>query len=254
MNITEIIQKKGYKIIEQIDNNKNFIIYILADYYNNKYILKASADNDTYSIETLKNEILSLTRLKGYNFVPKIKDYNFDIKNNFIILEKIDGYDLTKYINANLTSKVIILLNLTNAIKEINKVNIVHCDLKLTNVLIDINGNIKVLDFGIAQIDDSNKFKKYGTINYCSPEKILNQDIDFHEDMYAIGIILYKLLGGTMSTENKNAILLIKYPQKTIEDTLNFIIRKCTANNIKLRYSSIEELYRDLFELYNYIK
>ena len=72
--------------------------------------------------------------------------------------------------------------------------------------------------------------------------------------MYAIGIILYELLGGILSKEDKGMVLLINYNNKVIENTLNFIIRKCTANKVKLRYNNFDELYRDLFDLYNSIK
>lgn len=254
MDIENVILKKEYEIIKKISTNEHFVIYTIKDRDNNEFILKTTFNNDNFGIESLKNEVLALSRLAKYSFIAKVIDYTFDLNYNYIILEKIKGYDLYEYKEADLISKIIILLNLTQAVKQINDKNIVHCDLKLDNILVDINGRIKIIDFGIAQIDGNTKFKKYGTYNYCSLEKLSGKDIDFHEDMYAIGIILYELLGGVLSKEDKGRVLLINYDNKVIENTLNFIIRKCTANKVELRYNNFDELYRDLFDLYNSIK
>lgn len=254
MDIENIVLKKGYIVLKKISISEHFIIYLVKDSDNNEFILKTTFSDDIFGIESLKNEVISLSRLSNYNFVTKVKEYNFDFNCNYIILEKINGYDLQEYKKVDLVSKIIILLNLTQAVKLINEKNIVHCDLKLDNILVDTNGGIKIIDFGIAQVDGNTRFKRYGTYNYCSLEKLSGNDIDFHEDMYAIGMVLYELLGGVISKTDKGRILLIDYNNKIIENTLNFIIRKCTANKVELRYKNFDELYRDLFELYNSIK
>ena len=86
MNIENVIIKKGYEIIKKISINEHFVIYIINDRYNNEFILKTTFNNDSFGIESLKNEVLALSRLVNYNFIAKVIDYTFDLNYNYIIL------------------------------------------------------------------------------------------------------------------------------------------------------------------------
>lgn len=246
---------KEYKILNEIEKNENFTVYTICD-NNNEYVMKIANKNDEYVIETLKNEVTALTRLSNYKYTPKIKKYELGSNNNYIIYEKINGYSLEEYKTDSIKVKIMIIINITNIVEQINLMNIVHCDLKPSNIMIDMNGKIKILDFGISQIDGNNMFKNYGTLRYSSLEKITNKKIDFHEDIYSIGIILFELINGNVPINNyeekyKFNTLLVKCNKRGIENRINIIIKKCTTSNIKLRYNDFSELKRDLLELYN---
>lgn len=245
-----------YKVLNELVKNKNFTVYTICDNNSNEYIIKIANINNDYTIGTLNNEIIALTRLSQYDYIPKVKEYKIDLNFNYIIYEKISGCNLNEYKFDSLKEKVIAMINLVNIVEHINMMNIVHCDLKPDNIIIDKNGKINILDFGISQIDGNDKFKKYGTIKYSSMEKIKNKNVDFHEDIYSLGVIIFELINGNITINNysekyKFNTLLVKCDKKGIENRLNFIIKKCTSNNINLRYNSFNELKRDLFELYN---
>lgn len=247
---------KEYKILNEIEKNENFTVCTICDDNNNEYVIKIANKNDEYTIGTLKNEVIALTKLINNNYTPKIKKYEFGLNSSYIIYEKISGCNLREYKTDSLKVKIIIMINITNIMEQISSMNIVHCDLKPSNIMIDTNGRIKILDFGISQIDGSNMFKKYGTFKYSSLEKISNKNIDFHEDIYSLGIILFDLINGDVPINNyeekyKFNTLLVKCNKRGIENRINIIIKKCTTSNIELRYNGFWELKRDLLELYN---
>lgn len=244
-----------YKVVDELSHNNNFTVYTICD-NNNEYIIKVANINNEYTIGTLQNEVFALTRLSQYNYTPKIKEYKTDSNFNYIVYTKIVGYNLNEYKFNNLKTKIVVMINLTNIVEHINMMNIVHCDLKPNNIIIDKNGKINILDFGISQIDGNNKFKQYGTLKYSSLEKASNESIDFHEDIYSLGVILFELINENITINSyddkcKFNTLLVKYDKRNIENRLNFIIKKCIASKINLRYNSFTELKRDLFELYN---
>ena len=103
-----------------------------------------------------------------------------------------------------------------------------------------------IIDFGIAQIDGNTKFKKYGTYNYCSLEKLSGKDIDFHEDMYAIGIILYELLGGTLSKEDKGNVLLINYDNKEDLSWLQVLKNLLKERNLEYNDEILKKVTKEI--------
>jgi len=141
----------------------------------------------------------------------------------FIIMEKLKGKTLEEYSRKNglpdVDQCVSIIINVAKAISEAHRHGIIHRDLKLSNVMIDENNEIKLTDFGIALLpgDQLKKIENIeGTPNYMAPEQILNQTIDARTDIYALGMMGYKLFTGKSPfTGNLKDILDSQVHQKS---------------------------------------
>ncbi|MBR4025887.1 MAG: serine/threonine protein kinase, partial [Mycoplasmataceae bacterium] len=144
---------------------------------------------------------------------------------------------------------------------EIHAQNIVHRDLKTSNVMITNTGQVKIIDFGIAISDDSSRFtqtgKVIGSVHYLAPELIDKQEASPQSDIYALGIILYEMLIGNPPHRGKTPIeTALKHktepiPQvnkiyPNIPQALSNIVVKATAKKKELRYQSMRQLEADL--------
>ena len=207
----------------------------------NKSNLNSNAEN--------LNKILYETNLmKKLNHpnITKILELFEDKEYILIIMEYINGGNLLSFVKkhrkvsektAKLLFKQIIL-----GIKYIQEQNIVHRDIKLENILIGLNNNIKICDFGISRIlssPDELLFDQCGTPMYIAPEILLctkNKGYKgFPVDIWSSGIVLYILLSGTLPFSFKNTSLSFEQSNETLinEDNNN--------NSVELQYNIINK-------------
>ena len=156
-------EAKVYKILKNIKNDDKKQISII-ELDNKKYILKKVKNSDVTLINMLKNEANILYKLKNTSLSPQIYYYNFNGNNNIIIIELIKGKPINELKLENTKQKVSLMLKILDAVKEIHKLNVIHCDLKPDNILLDLNKQIKIIDFGISINDNKNYFIGYGNI------------------------------------------------------------------------------------------
>lgn len=240
---------KIIKIIKATDLKQISII----DVDNQAMLLKKAVSQNNDTINMLRNEANILTVLKECSFVPKLFAYNFDDNSNYEIIELIKGktIDQIEYINDQ--EKIELIIKIINIVKIMHSYNVIHCDLKTSNILLDINGNIKIIDFEIASSDGINHFKPYASLRYCSPDRILTQDINFHTDLYAIGVIFYELMigyppfRGTRKEIETNKINGAY--SKCNNELLNNIFSKLFVTGNEYKY--LDEFKHDLEELLN---
>lgn len=193
-------EAKVYKILKNIKNDEKKQISVI-ELDNKKYILKKVKNSDVTLINMLKNEVNVLYKLKDTSLSPQIYYYNFNESNNIIIIELIKGKPINELKLENTKQKVSLMLKILDAIKEIHKLNVIHCDLKPDNILLDLNKNIKIIDFGISINDNKNYFKGYGNTRYCSKSQLTKNSIDFTTDIYSLGVIFYELILGKLPFE-----------------------------------------------------
>lgn len=239
---------KTYKIITNIkDNDKKQISIIELN--NKKYILKKIKNSDTTLVNMLKNEVNILYKLKDTYISPQLYYYNFNEKNNIIIIELIKGKTINKLNIENNKQKVSLMLKILEAVKKIHKMNIIHCDLKPDNIILDLNENIKIIDFGISINDNKNYFIGYGNTKYCSKEQLNKRNIDCTTDIYSLGIIFYQLMLGKLPFNGTKSEIKEKKNKNEYEKTnnilLNLIFSKIFSDNEK-KYMTIEEFENDL--------
>lgn len=221
-----------YEIVKIIkEDDKKQVCIIKKD--NKICILKKAKTNDKSTIHTLKNEVLSLLILEKTSVSPKLIDFKFDINNNYLIEEFIKGSTINKIKYYDASKKVSLILKIIEAVTVLHKNNVIHCDLKPDNIVLDDMGNIKLIDFGISINNGENYFKGYGSIPYCSRAQAKREKLDKTTDVYSLGIILYEIITGTRPFIGKDKEEILENKKK--------------GNYIHLENKFLEKLFEDLF-------
>ena len=162
--------------------------------------------NDNIKKKCVSREIEILKKLNHPNIV-KLYDTIITDKSILLIQELVNGISLREYYNREIRNQKNISENkfklLTSIFKQIfsafdyiHKKNIVHRDIKLENILLTKNHEIKIIDFGFGLYNPRNYLQKFfcGTPNYMAPEIIMKKEYDGQKaDMWSLGILLYKL-------------------------------------------------------------
>lgn len=153
--------------------------------------------------ERFRQEAIMLSSLDHPNIV-KLLNYVENEQGIFLIMEYVDGMTLEDFIMKK--SGLIVeerafpmMMQILDAFAYAHKHGIVHRDIKPSNVFIAKDGNIKVLDFGIAQILSDTKDKNSiatGSLAYMSPEQARNHPVDIRSDIYSLGVVFYQMLTG----------------------------------------------------------
>ncbi len=150
-----------------------------------------------------QQEALALARLNHpnithlYAFIPRQDTY-------WMVMEYVEGKTLEEWVKykgrLSPVLAVSILMQLLQGLGHAHRRGIIHRDLKPANVMISADGEVKIMDFGIARIRDSQRLTQYGksvgTLEYMAPEQIQGKEGDELTDIYAAGNILYELLTG----------------------------------------------------------
>jgi serine/threonine protein kinase len=184
--------------------------------------------------------------------------------SSFIAMEYVEGQSLDKLLrNKNLTLKqtLDIVIQLCEGLKEAHKQSIIHRDIKPGNLLLESQGRLKILDFGLAKLKEASKISSksstVGTLYYLSPEQIQNKEVDQRADIFATGILLYELLTGQVpfkgdyeaavlySIINEQPEPLAHY-KSSISENLQRVVDKALVKNPDMRYQSADELLSDL--------
>ncbi len=182
-----------------------------------------------------------------------------------IVMEFVDGTDL-----ANIIEKtgplptdvgVMIALQVCSALDYAHMRGLIHRDIKPSNIMIKRNGEVKLMDFGIAHTKRLQTLTQPGTFlgtpAYMSPEQILGQSLDVQSDMFSLGIVLYEMFTGVKPFEDEETrsvstkILKDRFRSprsinRRIPRRLQRIIKKTLRKKANWRYDSILDLGRAL--------
>lgn len=153
-----------------------------------------------------KNEASMMAHLQHPNIVS-LYDYVEDESGMYLIMEYVEGAPLDEFIS-RVTGPmpeykaVPIMKQILEAFNYAHDKKIVHRDIKPANVLIGQNGDVKILDFGIARIlgEGGHNLTKtgtqMGTVFYMSPEQVQGKKVDHRSDIYSLGVTFYQMLTG----------------------------------------------------------
>ncbi len=199
----EVLQVKGIGgmavVLKAKDLQKNRIVAIK--------MLNEKHAGDSASVRRFVNESRAIALLSNDHIVD-IYDVAFTGKNKYLVMEYIDGITLREYMKRNAPLGIEKSLDLTmqilSALQHAHEKGVVHRDIKPQNIMVQANGKLKVTDFGIAQISDTNQSSSgvaMGTVYYISPEQASGKTTTFSSDIYSVGIMLYEMATGKLPFE-----------------------------------------------------
>jgi serine/threonine protein kinase len=218
-------------------------------------------------LERFRNELKLARKIKHKN-VCQMFDLGEDKGTHFITMEYVPGEDLKSFIKRakrlDIGSAVSLAKEICEGLAAAHKLGVVHRDLKSSNIMIDKEGEARIMDFGIARSIESKKLtgegKVVGTPQYMSPEQVSGEELDRRSDIYSFGIILYEMLTGRVPFDGDTS-LSIAYQHKNetppnpkdfnaqIPNNLCQVILKCMEKNREDRYQSAEEVFAELTKI-----
>lgn len=174
----------------------------------------------------------------------------------YIVMEYVQGETLDIQKSERIEDVVGVALQICDALEHAHTQDIIHRDLKPENITIEPNGNLKLMDFGLARSSASrltNEGAMMGTVFYMAPEQAMGKDVDARTDLYAFGVLLYEMLTGHLPFEADNAIAVITQhihapvvaPRARREDIpthLNNLIVKLLSKSPEERPENIQEV------------
>ncbi len=193
----------------------------------------------------------------------------------FIVMEFVQGEPLDKIISSGrqitLIEKLGIIEQVCSALGYAHQRGVVHRDIKPANVMVQTDGQAKIVDFGIARVQKSKEEtgltrtgNVIGTIHYIAPERLKGQPFDGRSDIFATGVMLYLLLTGELPFTGEDIAVLHKLvndpapPLSTYLSSyppaLDGILDRALAKNPAQRYSTAEEFAADLHALGEQLK
>ncbi|GAA5034377.1 hypothetical protein GCM10011506_27640 [Marivirga lumbricoides] len=177
----------------------------------------------------------------------------------YIIMDYVEGLSIDKYFEQNPQTskeKLLVFLKVCETIQFAHSQLILHLDIKPNNILIKKEGDIKLLDFGIAQkvghLSQGSSF--IATPGYASPEQLQQKNISVTSDIYQLGILLHIILTNKMPFKKDEEAIESRKPEidwKKIDPELISIIERCLKDKPEARYQSVNQL---ISEVDNYLK
>jgi serine/threonine protein kinase/tetratricopeptide (TPR) repeat protein len=260
-----------YEVIEELGEGGMGIVYKVFDRkIDEKVALKVLAPEiagDERTIERFRNE-LKLARKVSHRNVCRMYDLSEEEKTQFITMEYVPGENLKNLIKRigqlSKTKAVSIAKQVCEGLVEAHRLGVVHRDLKPQNIMVDSEGNARIMDFGIARSIRTRSITETGMIigtpEYMSPEQVEGVGVDHRSDLYSLGVILFEMLTGRVPFQGETPLsVILKHKTEQPPDPRRFddqipvdisqMILKCMEKDKNRRYPTAEALLADLIEI-----
>lgn len=267
-DITPLIEDiKTYKIIRILGRGATSNVYLGADKTSLKLVaIKKMRPECSIGVQhkMFAIEASLCGKLKHPNIVSLIEANSSDADNTYIIMEYVEGESLEKFSTPDnllpVETVVEIVRQAAEALNYAFQMGVIHRDVKLANIILRVDGLVKLTDFGCALLFDSDttQIAGAGSLSYMSPEQISGVGLNHQSDIYSLGAVLYRLLTGHNTfnaTDNYAAInQIINHPHIPIEihrvglpKELIRITDRALQKNLKDRYQDWKEFLSDLY-------
>jgi serine/threonine protein kinase/tetratricopeptide (TPR) repeat protein len=257
-----------YEIIEELGKGGMGRVYRVEDKKLEQEValklIKPEIAKDKKTVERFRNE-LKLARNIRHKNVCGMFDLGEEKGTHYITMEFVPGEDLRSLIRRigqlPIGKSLSIAKQICEGLAEAHRLSVVHRDLKSNNIMIDKEGNVRIMDFGIARSLEAKGITgsgvMIGTPEYMSPEQVEGKEVDQRSDIYSLGIIFYEMLTGRVPFEGDTPFSIgvkqkseqPKDPKESntqIPEDLNRLILKCLEKDKTNRYQTSGQVLSEL--------
>ena len=260
-----------YSIVEVLGKGAMGVVYKAFDPHIRrtvalKVIRKELIDDDQTQglVARFKNEAQAAGRLSHPGIVS-VYEYGEDEEVAYIAMEYVQGKGLREYFHRGtrfgLGDVVSIMNQLLEALAYAHEEGVIHRDIKPQNIVVEANGFLKVMDFGIARLANPPRGKglteagmAVGTPDYMSPEQLAGKELDPRSDLYSTGVVLFECLTGQLPFEADTPWSLIakhieedppsaRSMNAEVPETVAQVVLRAMAKEPAQRYQTAVELH-----------
>lgn len=267
-----IVLSGRYRILNRLGSGGMAVVYRARDLNLQRdvavKILRSDLIEDPNFRASFLQEARSAANLAHPNIVT-IYDFGHDSGQYFIVMEYIDGTDLKTVIRsqgmATVSVAVEMMIQVGQGVGYAHRAGLVHCDLKPQNILVAPDGRVKITDFGISRAlasiaPDEHTDVVWGSPKYFAPEQASGNAPSPASDVYALGIILFELVTGSLPFEANSSVELAELHLKAqpplprslnpeVTDELELIMLKVLSKEPSARYRTADQFARVLRNL-----
>lgn len=280
-----------FQVIRKLGEGGMGEVYLAEDQKLNRRValkvLAGEAFDDPDRLDRFRREAktaaqISHPNVMGIYDIDHFKDPQSGRELNYIVMEYIEGESLSAHLRSQeqeIGALIRIAEKIASGLAAAHRLNIVHRDIKADNIMIDPDGEPKILDFGLAKpvqalfdrdADDTTKTvdkeeltragKILGTVSYMSPEQARGEKIDTRSDIFSFGVLLYRMTTGDFPFSGPTSVSTLakilearheppRLRNANIHPELERMIDKCLRKDPNDRYQDTRDLVVDLRNL-----
>jgi len=262
-----------YRILKEIGKGGMGVVYKAEDTKLHRTVAIKALSADLVGDEKARARFLREARAASAIDHPNIctvYEVNEAEDVLFFVMQYIDGKTLKKFIGGRplpLDQSLEFSLEIADALAEAHRRNVIHRDIKSSNIMLNERNQLKILDFGLAKVIAPSTGTSgghqtaeltalgtpFGTASYMSPEQARGERADTRSDIFSLGVVMYEMIAGRLPFKGKTSVDVMHGvmhddppPLDGAPQRLQQIVSKALAKNPAARYQSTEVLLEDL--------
>ena len=275
MNIGRPQRIGKYELMGELGRGATAVVYLAEDTFNNRKVaIKVQVKDESAGPEESRrfeklflNEAAMVGKLSHPNIVT-VYDAVVEGEQQYIVMEYVGGGSLKKFCSETnllpVRQAVLVIFKACRALDYAFQNGVIHRDIKAANILLSDRDEIKISDFGTAQISQATHTQIDGFVGspaYMAPEQINEEPPSVQTDIYSLGVTMYELLTGRLPFQATNSVSMINKilneaptPIRSIRpdlpDDIVHIVESAMAKDPAKRYSAWYAMARDLAETF----